>query len=400
MRMRRIYTNASMSGRFKIPCKSGDGRCLPILGAVLLCLSSACLGADVEFSAEYTADILANVSGGIDQGTRYVDNLNLDIDVDVPGVFGLRSGTIHVHGLYNNGARFSEELVGDLQVTSNIDADEAWRIFEFWYEFAADDWSVRTGLYDLNSEFDANEAGGIFLNSSHGIGAELAQTGENGPSIFPISSLSLRAAFQAESFTIRAAILDAVPGDPDDSSSNKIRLDSDEGWLTIAEIDIPVTEASRLWAGYWRYTAEFEQPFGDGPDKPNDGWYVGYESRFSIGSHAASGFVRYGQAEDRVNLLRDYAGAGIRLEGLFASRPEDQIGVAVASAGAGGAYRDFLARQGEDPGQRETTWELTYLATVNEHFAVQPNIQYVQDPSIAGYTDDAWVVGLRLIVGL
>lgn len=389
-----------MSGKFKNPSKFVGDRCLVAIGAALLCPSLACLAADVEFSAEYTVDILANVSGGIDHGTRYPDNLNLDLDVDVPGVLGLRTGKVHLHGLYNNGTRFAEELVGDMQVTSNIDADEAWRIFEFWYEFRSDDWSIRSGLYDLNSEFDAHDAGSIFLNSSHGIGAELAQTGENGPSIFPISSLSLRAAFQAESFTIRGAILDAVPGDPEDPSSNRIRLDSDDGWLTIAEIDVPVTKASRLWAGYWRYTAEFEQPFGDGPDIRNDGWYVGYESRFSIGPLAGSGFFRYGRAEDRVNSLQDYAGAGFRLDGLFAARPADQIGVAVASAGAGEPYRDYLAQQGEDPGRRETTWELTYLATINEHLIVQPNIQYVQNPSIAGNIDDAWVVGLRLIAGM
>ena len=99
----------------------------------------------------------------------------------------MASGTLFVYGLYNNGSTLenSDELVGDLQVISNIDASHAWRVFEFWYEFGEGPWSVRTGLYDLNSEFDVNETGGLFLNSSHGMGPDFSQTGENGPSIFP-----------------------------------------------------------------------------------------------------------------------------------------------------------------------------------------------------------------------
>ena len=69
-------------------------------------------------------------------------------------------------------AAYSANRVGDLQGVSNTDAEEALRLFGFWHELAEADWSLRTGLYDLNSEFDVNEAGSIFLNSSHGIGAE------------------------------------------------------------------------------------------------------------------------------------------------------------------------------------------------------------------------------------
>ena len=159
-----------------------------------LFLSSTGLASAFEFSAEYTADVLSVVSGGLSSGTEYLDNLDLELEVDVAEVWNAGAGRLLIHGLYNNGSTFSADRAGDLQVVSNIDAVEAWRLFEFWYEFGSTNWSVKTGLYDLNTEFDVNQAGGIFLNSSHGIGAEFGQTGQNGPSIFPVSSLSLRAA--------------------------------------------------------------------------------------------------------------------------------------------------------------------------------------------------------------
>lgn len=370
-----------------------------LTGVALLLSCSTGFANTSDFVAEYTGDILSNIAGGLQQGTRYLDNLDVMLTVSHGRTPGAGGGTLHVHALYNNGATFSEDLVGDLQVVSNIDAVEAWRIFEFWYEFGSDDWSVKAGLYDLNSEFDANETGSIFLNSSHGIGAELSPTGRNGPGIFPVSSLSLRAAYQTESFALRGAVLDAVPGDPDDAASNAIRLDSDDGYLAIAEVDIAVKASGRLWAGYWRYSSAFEQPFTQGPPLHNDGWYVGAENRFSIGPLSAAGFVRYGRADERINTVRDYTGIGIRIDGMFASRPDDQLGIAVASARAGDPYRRASSDLGIYSQRRETTWEMTYRVQLNEHLVLQPDIQFVQHPSMAAHLDNAWIIGLRVVVG-
>ena len=155
----------------------------------------------MRLDAVYTGEVLSNLAGGLESGSRYLDNLDLELEFEIADTIGFGAGTVFVRGLYNNGSTFSDELVGDLQVVSNIDAGRSWRIFEFWYEVGDAPWSLRTGLYDLNSEFDTNETGSVFLNSSHGIGSEIGQTGENGPSIFPVSSLGLRGAFQADALS-------------------------------------------------------------------------------------------------------------------------------------------------------------------------------------------------------
>jgi len=275
-----------------------------------------------EFDVVYTGEVLSNLSGGLDTGTRYLDNLDLTLKVRTREAWGIGSGTIFIYGLYNNGSTFADEAVGDLQVTSNIDAPAAWRIFEAWYEFGSGPWSIRTGLYDLNSEFDVNETGDLFLNSSHGIGPDLSQTGENGPSIFPISSLAVRAQVETDILVARVAVLDGVPGDPQDPASNEINLGGDDGALIVAEVDLPVMALGRFWAGYWLYTAEFERPFGVATANDNDGWYIGAEREFKLGEHQASAFVRYGQANDKLNALEDYGGAGIVINAPVAGRPD------------------------------------------------------------------------------
>ena len=365
----------------------------------LLLLGSASFASGFEFSAEYTADILRVASGGLSTGTQYLDNLDVALEIDVAEALSVGAGKVLVHGLYNNRSTFSADLIGDLQVVSNIDAGEAWRLFEFWYELADANWSVRTGLYDLNSEFDVNETGSIFLNSSHGIGAEFAQTGENGPGIFPVSSLALRGAMTIGTLTVRAAILDGLPGNSADPTSNRIELVGTEGALAVSEIDLSYAGSARLWFGYWRYSAEFDRVGGNGSGGGNDGWYIGTEAGFQLGSRSATGFIRYGRADERFNVLSSYVGVGAVITGPLAMRPADRLGIAVASARAGDPYRGHTVSAGELVDRHETTWELTYRFRVSELVAIQPDIQYVRNPALSPGLDDAWVVGCRIQLG-
>jgi porin len=350
------------------------------------------------FDAVYTADVLVNVAGGVDRGARYLDNLDVMLEVDVAAAWGFGAGNMFVYGLYNNGTTFADELVGDLLVTSNIDAPEALRLYELWYEFGEGPWSVRSGLYDLNSEFDVNETGGVFINSAHGIGAALGQTGENGPSIFPVSSLAVRMAYETEGYIVRVAVLDGVPGDPDDPSSNKVDLSRDDGALIVGELELPVGGDGRLWTGYWRYTADFTSPFENRVFDDNDGWYLGGEHGFSIAEYDVAWFLRYGRADARLNPLDEYIGAGLVVQGPLAGRPDDRAGLAVGSGRTGKPFRNDLWQSGSEPEAHETAWEITYRARVNEQLVLQPDIQFVQNPGGSRALDDALVIGLRIEV--
>ena len=361
-----------------------------------LFLASTSFAGGMEFSAKYTADVLSVVSGGLSTGTDYLDKLDLELDMNLAELWESGAGKVRIHGFYNNGASFTEDRVGDLQVVSNIEASGGWRLFQFWYEFSAADWSIRTGLYDLNSEFDVNEAGGLFLNSSHGIGAEIGLSGRNGPGIYPVSALALRTAVSLGSATARVVVMDGEPEDVTTSSSNWLELNGEDGVLTVYEIDVPLLESARLWGGYWRYSAEFERLAGDGSQRGNDGWYIGGESTLRLGSRETRWFVRYGEAEERFNPLSGYLGLGAVLVGPLSTRPADQLGIAVASGRGGGPYRDAISSPRERASRRETTWELTYRISLNEHVVIQPDVQYVRNPSLSPSLENAWIVGCRI----
>ncbi|MDH3433659.1 MAG: carbohydrate porin, partial [Gammaproteobacteria bacterium] len=110
-----------------------------------------------------------------------------------------------------------------------------------------------------------------------------------------------------------------------------------------------------------------------------------------------NGFFRYGIANDTLNPLRSYLGAGTVLTGLIKSRPDDQFGIAVASARVGDAYAGQFATSGID--SRETSIELTYSTQVTDWLRLQPDLQYVIHPGLNRNLDNALVFGLRFALG-
>ena len=121
----------------------------------------------VLLEATYTGEVIANAAGGMRRGTRYLDNFDLVLEADLGRVMGWQGAELHVYGLYNNGRAFSE-LVGDAQAPSNIETGtRAVRLYEAWInQQITPAISLKAGLYDLNSEFDALEAAGLFTASA------------------------------------------------------------------------------------------------------------------------------------------------------------------------------------------------------------------------------------------
>ncbi len=374
------------------------GAALPLICAHSLAESN---GGGITFDAAYTGEPIRNLDGGQRTGGTYLDNLDLQLAADRGSIFGLPglSGLLYV--LNNNSSEFSAEYVGDSHIVSNIDAPRGLRLFEAWLDWAPGNGAVstRVGLYDLNSEFDSIETAGLFLNGAQGMGTDFGQTGLNGPSVFPVTSLALRvhATFGSGVYG-QFAVLDGVPGDPNDPESNEIDLSGDDGALVVAEFGWGGDDWRKLALGAWVYTADF-YPLAspDGPqDDENSGWYaIADRIVWRGGETTLAAYLRVGRAEDRFNPVEDYLGFGASLAGFSAARPDDELGVAVSSGTAGSDLK--AARQLDDLGtdSRETSIELTYRAPITDWLTLQPDIQYIVNPGFAPAFDDALVISLR-----
>ncbi|WP_417465156.1 carbohydrate porin [Kordiimonas sp.] len=336
-----------------------------------------------EVGAAYSADYWTIARGEV-HDSRYLDNLDLTLGWQPSGEDG---PSVFLYGLYNNGAGFSSELAGDAQVISNIETPvRAARLYEAWVEqpFMQKRASIKLGLYDLNSEFDALESAGLFIASAHGIGTDISQTGQNGPSIFPITSLAARFSVDlSDDITTRFAVLDAVPGDVDHPKRTTIKLGGGEGALMIGELEYR-TSAAKLLVGHWRYSADFETHDGS-MRGGNAGTYI--RGEWAAADDTAV-FARLGQAEGRFNTFSRFYSGGISHTGIW--QAADQVGLAIAWAEHSKGY------QQANPGanRREVALELTYKANLTDWLSFQPDIQYVINP-LEG-SQNVLAVGLRM----
>lgn len=348
-----------------------------------------------ELGAAQVIDVLSVVDGGLDEGGALLQKFDLLADWSTPGF------EAHLDLQYVSGDAPSAGLIGDAQVVSNIEAPAALRILEAWgaWSLAGDHAGLKAGLIDLNSEFDVQDVGLVFLNSSHGVGPDFSQTGLNGPSIFPNTSLAVTGfARFGEGWTVRAGVFDGVPGDPDDPTRTLIRLSAEEGALVVAEVEKDFGERARLTLGGWAYTAAFDAIERTAPGgsparlRSNRGAYAILEGQLTreVGDpdQGLSAWMRIGVANAELNPLGAYLGGGVAYTGVL--RGDDQLGLAIAHARFGGPARRSFGLEAA-----ETVAELTWSLPLNDNLAVQPDVQYVWNPGGDPAIPDALIVGVR-----
>lgn len=358
----------------------------------------------ISLEGDFAADLFSNVDGGLREGTRYLDLASLTLAVD-GAALGIEGLTLSATGQMNHGGEVTEDLVGAAQGVDNADAPSAARLYELWAEQETRFAALRFGLYDLNSEFDAIEIAGLFLNPSHGIGADYAQSGANGPSIFPVTSLGGRLHVPIGRTSLRFAALDGVPGDPSHPKRTSIRFDEGDGALLAWELDRAWESGLRTGLGAWHYTADTERTRDavlgttGSLHRGNTGYYAFAESplwREVDGEQGVSAYVRVGFANEHVNDFGSYVGAGAVYTGPIPGRDEDQLGFAVACARFSDDYLAAQRALGNDWRTSEIDLELTYRLPVADWLTLQPDVQYVLNPSGDPALRDAIAIGLRL----
>src|SRR5438093_9942579 len=190
----------------------------------------------IQFGIRYDGEGFANMSGGLRRGGNYLGNLDLQLTVDAQRLMGWPGATVFLYGLGIHGGHPSGDFVGDAQGVSNIEAPAKWKLEEGWIQqnLFGNRFSALFGRYDLNSEFYRVQSAGLFLNSSFGIGPEFSQSGVEGPSIFPNTSVGARFAIKPiEEIVFRTAVLDGVPVERPNGTREIFARD--DGVLVVAE---------------------------------------------------------------------------------------------------------------------------------------------------------------------
>src|SRR5262245_51303355 len=110
----------------------------------------------IVYGLEYTADLLANVHGGLRTGTIYQGKLHgiLTVDFDKLAGWNGLSGFANFFQIHNTG-RIRRDYVGGVNTIAAIEATPTIRLSELWLEqkFAGDKASLRAGQLAADSEY-------------------------------------------------------------------------------------------------------------------------------------------------------------------------------------------------------------------------------------------------------
>ena len=372
----------------------------------------------------YTLDAINNAAGGVRRGTVVVGGADAQFTLHLARIVRWRGATAFVDADAVHGGAPSD-IVGDLQGVSSLQSPPMVRVLEAWLQqnISSNRLSVLVGRYDINTEFYRSQSGELFLNSSLGLGPELALSGVAGPSTYPNTSVGGRIDVKpAPNAVWRAAVLDGVPVNRPDGGVHLFARG--DGALLVSEIALLARPDSaglprrrrfligrgrrrpysgKIAIGGWYYTAPFPDladTLASGAPEVHRGTGGAYLiadqtvwSEEKTPTRALTVFSQLGVADGRVNPVARYVGAGASLLAPFTNRAQDELGVAIAAAHIGSQLAQSRQPLGSWGG--ETTLELTYIAQFPSGFALQPDVQYVLHPSAVRAIRNALVLGLR-----
>jgi Carbohydrate-selective porin len=328
------------------------------------------------FTASYVGENVFNLSGGIKTGYNYLGfaNLNLTFDTEKAGLW--IHGEFFINAANTHGKTPSENMFGDLQIASNIEAGNHTYLQELWYRHHLEKVELTVGLQDMNAEFVNTENGGLFLNSSFGIPPTFSLN-LHAP-IFPLTSLGITAKWQiSDRFIWLNGVYDGTPTDFGKNPYNiNWQFKKGDGILGVSELQY--LSQNKQWPGTYKlgifaHNHVIERTFSNLPDSLDTNTWGLYgiidQQIWQLNNKKINGFLQIGYSPSEVSANDFYLGAGMNFTGFLCKTHDDELGIAIAHA--------HLAHANES----ETAIELTWHKPLLRYFYLQPDIQYIIHPS-------------------
>lgn len=351
----------------------------------------------ISIDLSYTGDVAANFRGGLKTGSCYMGMANVRISADLEKM-GLAKGLkFHLNAINTHSQTLLSSLTGDLQVSSNIEAGNHTFLQELRIGKQFGNFEIIAGLQDLNVEFANSEYGSLFLNSSFGVLPVIS--GNVCAPIFPLTTPGITIKWKlSNAITWINAIYDGCPAGFDENAYNlKWPFRRGDGQLYVSELQYGLlhkNEPALYKVGVYTLNNSLEQIFGlEIPDtlrKKNFGAFLHLDRCvFSKGNKNLGVFVQLGFSPSESSQNKGYLGVGANYSGLFSKKGNDVAGLAFACVSL------------NSPGLCETSIEMTYRYAITDYFSIQPDLQYIINPSGSGEQLENCLAGnLRLIMNI
>ncbi|MGF6243915.1 porin [Paraburkholderia sp. GAS38] len=401
----------------------------------------------VTVGLQETSEYLNNLSGGTRRGGAYDGLTQIGIGVDTQKAFGLPGGIFNVSGLQIHGSNLSSRDLQTLQAASGIEANDATRLWELWYQqsLLGGKVDVKVGQQSLDQEFMVSQYAATFMNATFGWSVLPSVDLPAGGPAYPLSSLGARLRVTpSDNWTVLAGVFDGNPagdgvGDPQTLNAHGTNFNLHDSALFIGEVQYALNPAPSDPAaakptglpgtyklGFWYDTQQFPDqgfdttglslanPASNGIAQNHRGdysfyavadqmvWRPGADSPQAVGV-----FARIMGAPGDRNLVDLGINAGVTLKAPFKGRDNDVVGLAVGYAQIGSHAQDLASdtaayTPGYPSRSAETILEATYQYQVTPWWQLQADFQYAFRPAggIPNPENPSQRIGNEAIMGL
>lgn len=302
--------------------------------------------------------------------------------------------SFHLGLMLTHGGEPSANIVGDLQTFSNLEAGFLYGFDEVFYQYKQDDFWLKIGQQDINSDFMISNTGLFYTHSSFGIDP-LSTINMPAPT-YPVTALSITSSFKLSSdIALQLGVFDGQFVLP---RNNFLTIDwsmnRDEGLIYIIEPQL------NLLQGKWSQKIGFHHHSGLFSNKADGIITRGLSTFYLVGdiqiaqwkSRSLDMFYQFSTATKAVSDLDYYYGLGLKMTNPFGNSKGDELGIALGHASINTQFqsvRDAYAMSGE------TVFELTYKTRINKWLELQPYFQYIGFHDQDSSTRDPMVFALR-----
>jgi porin len=375
----------------------------------------------VQVALTYTADILGNASGGIDQNVRYFQNVGFDLLFDLDKLAHIPGAHFQFALAQGSGKSLSDEDIGNVFNVSQLCCGPYVEVVTAaWEQQLFDDrLGIRVGHLSMGDDFFTSPLYWQFVNS--GIDSVPGSLLFNVPfTTYPDATFGLRIRGRPiEPLTLQVGVYN------DDLDANaahggNFHVDLSDGVMILAEVGYhdhvggpTLALPGHVSLGGYFHTGRFRKlDAPSGSNLPSDadygsgGIYAAVDQmlwRF----HAAPdprGVVPFvsvvGAPNAEISQFPFFFNAGVVGRGPIPARPHDDVVFGVLYGGFSGVLRDGQRAAGEPLQDFEMVLEWAYILQITPWLQLEPDIQYVIRPGGTGDLPNALVLGAQIAVNI
>ncbi|OEK01460.1 hypothetical protein BFP97_07970 [Roseivirga sp. 4D4] len=347
----------------------------------------------LEYTNEtiYLSEVLAHTSENEGKDLHLIGWLLNTSNLSISEKHSLNLGLMLTHG-----GEPSANIVGDLQTFSNIEAGFLYGFYEMYYQYYTDDFWLKFGQQDLNTDFFVSENALLFTHSSFGIDP-VATINMPAPT-YPVVGAALTTGIRLnDKLDLKLGVFDgqfAVPRD--NFLTVNWDLPNDQGLLYLVEPEFRLFRDRLIQkVGFFHHSGQFTNRETQNTTRGLSAFYLVSDLLISKKDEKTVNlFFQFNSSTKVVSDLNYYYGLGLRLSN-YIGKKTNEIGLALGHARLN---NEFLSVRSKYNLKSETIIEINYKQEISDWLSLQPYFHWIGMNQIIDNQKNPIIIALRAYI--